>query len=43
MGIEEKDGILDGAISGSLGEIMSVIGSPGCRHSHAALEDNRVK
>ena len=36
--IKEKYGIVDGSISGSLGEIVLVIGIPGWRRSHAASE-----
>ena len=41
--INEKDGIMDGPASGGLGEIVLVIRRPIWRHSHAALEENRVK
>ena len=41
--IYEKEIIVDGTVSGSLGEIMLVIRSPVWRRSHATLEENGVK
>ena len=41
--IYEKEIIVDGTVSGSLGEIMLVIRIPVWRRSHATLEENGVK
>ena len=43
MDIEEEDGIVDGAVSGSLGEIVLAIGRPVWRRRHATLEEIGVK
>ena len=41
--IKEKDVIVYGVISGSLGEIVLVIRIPGWRCSHASSEENNLK
>ena len=41
--INDKDGIVDGAVSESLGGIVLVIGIPIWRCIHATSEDNSVK